>query len=236
MVRVAIVEDDANYRAELTEYLKRYEKENHEKFAMAYFKDGDEVVEGYKADYDLILMDIEMPLMDGMTAAEYIRQKDTEVVITFITNTPQFVMRGYEVDALDYVLKPITYFAFSQKIARALARMRRRTKAYISIAIKGGVQKLEVAKITFVEVCDHDLIYHTLEGEYPAKGTMRDVENTLAGQNFFRCNKCYLVNLEHVESVQGNDVMVNRQLVQVSRSCKKNLLDALNDYINEVSK
>lgn len=236
MIRIALVEDDATYREELTQYLRTYEQESNEKFHITAFTDGDEIVEGYKADYDIILMDIEMTFLDGMTAAERIRQADSEVVIIFITNMPQFVMKGYTVDALDYVLKPISYFAFSQRIDRALTRMRKRTGKYISIPIKGGIQKLETARITYIEVQNHDLIYHTTKGEHYSKGSMKEVEEYLKEEPFFRCNKCYLINLEYVDSVQNNDVTVAGETVQVSRSRRKSLLDVLNDYMNEAGK
>lgn len=236
MVRIALVEDDAEYRKELEEYLNRYGKESSQKFQISVFTDGDEIVENYKADYDIILMDIEMTFMDGMTAAEKIRESDSEVVIIFITNMPQYVMKGYTVDALDYVLKPVSYFAFSQRIDRALSRMKKRTKKFISIAIKGGIQKLDVSRITYIEVQDHDLVYHTEEAEYLTKGVLSEVEKELEQDHFFRCSKCYLVNLECVESVQNNDVQVGKVWIQVSRARKKALLDALNDYMNEVSK
>ena len=83
-------------------------------------------------------MDIEMRFMDGMTAAEKIREHDSEVVIIFITNMPQYAIKGYLVDALDYVLKPVSYFAFSQRIDRALVRMKKRDRKYLTIAVKGG--------------------------------------------------------------------------------------------------
>lgn len=236
MIRIALVEDDAGYRDQLTQYLKRYEEESGQRFRITVFTDGDEIVENYKAEYDIILMDIEMTFMDGMTAAEHIRQSDGEVVIIFITNMPQYVMKGYTVDALDYVLKPVAYFAFSQRIDRALTRIRRRTRRYITVPIRGGIQKLDVSRITYVEVQDHDLIYHSTEGSYPSKGSLMEVEKSLESSHFFRCNKCYLVNLEYVESVQNNDILVNKVWIQVSRARKKALLDALNDYMNEVSK
>ena len=66
-----------------------------------------------------------MKFMDGMSAAEEIRKVDTEVVIIFITNMAQYAIRGYAVDALDYVLKPVSYFAFSQRLSRAIGRMKK---------------------------------------------------------------------------------------------------------------
>lgn len=236
MIRIALVEDEPNYREMLTEYLKRYEKESGEKFRISIFADGDEIAEEYKAHYDIILMDIEMTFMDGMTASERIRAVDSEVVIIFITNMPQFAMKGYAVDALDYVLKPVTYYAFTQRIDRALSRMRKRTRKYITIEIKGGMQKLDVSKIVYAEVRNHNLIFHTVNDEYLTRGSMKELERTLEAANFFRCNKCYLINLEYVERVQNNDVVLEKDVVHVSRVHKKALLDALNDYMNEVGK
>lgn len=236
MVRIAVVEDDREYAARLEEYLKRYEQESGEKLRITHFKDGEDIVTGYSGEYDIVLMDIEMEFLDGMTAAERIRRVDEEVVIIFITNMPQYVMKGYMVDALDYVLKPLSYFALSQRIDRALTRMKRRRRRFVTIAIKGGMKKLDISHIRYIEVRDHDLIFHTIDGDVAAKGSMRDVEESLEGEGFFRCNKCYLVNLEYVESFQNNDVMLGGDVVQVSRARRKEFMDRLNDYLNEVSK
>ena len=236
MIRIALVEDDAAYRQQLTEYLKRYEQESGESFHISVFTDGAEIAEDYKPVYDIILMDIEMRYMNGMTAAERIREQDMEAVIIFITNMSQYVMKGYTVDAMDYVLKPITYYAFSQRIDRALRRMKRRSKRFVAITNQGGMVKLDISQITYVEVQDHDLVYHTVKGSYTAKGTLSEAERVLRDKKFFRCNKAYLVNLEYVESVQNYDVQVGDTWLQVSRPKKKALMDALNDYINEVSK
>lgn len=235
MIRIAVVEDDKGYAEKLQKYLERYQEESGNKLSIAYFQDGEDIALEYKGGFDIILMDIEMQFMNGMTAAEKIREMDDEVVIMFITNTPQYAMKGYMVNALDYVMKPLSYFAFSQKLDRALARLERRRKKYIAVPIKGGMKKLEVSGIYYVEVRDHDLIYHTAQGDYETKGAMREVEAGLGEDHFFRCNKCYLVNLEHVGGIRGNDLLVGKDVIQVSRSRKKELLNQLNDYMNEVS-
>ncbi len=236
MIRIAIVEDDGAYLKQLKEYLKRYEQESGKSFHISVFNDGAGIAEKYDPVYDIILMDIEMAQMDGMTAAERIRRQDMEVVIIFITNMPQYAMKGYTVEAMDYVLKPISYFAFTQRIDRAIQRMRRRDKRFIAITHQSGLVKLDISQITYVEVQDHDLVYHTPKGSYTAKGTLSEAEQMLGSNKFFRCNKGYLVNLEYVESVQNFDVQVGSTWIQVSRPKKKALMDALNDYMNEVSK
>ena len=104
MLRIATVEDDTHDLEALRTHLKRYEKENGLKFLITEFRDGEDIVTDYSADYDLILMDIEMAFLNGMKAAEKIRELDKDVVIIFITNMPQYAIQGYKVNALDYML------------------------------------------------------------------------------------------------------------------------------------
>ena len=127
MYNLAIVEDEDSYAQQLVEFVNKYQAESGNYFKITRFSDGDQITEGYKSQFDIILMDIEMKLMDGMTAAEEIRKLDQDVVIMFITNMTNYAIRGYQVDALDYVLKPVSYFAFSQKLGRAISRIKKST-------------------------------------------------------------------------------------------------------------
>ena len=120
MIRIAVVEDEDEFAAELTDYLDRFKKENNIQLSVKRFRDGTEVTEGYTGEYDLILMDIQMQRMDGMRAAEMIRRQDPRVIIIFITNRADYAIRGYQVDALDYVLKPVNYLSFTQKMRQML--------------------------------------------------------------------------------------------------------------------
>lgn len=236
MIRIALVEDEESYVATLREFLARYERERGERLQITVFSDGDEIALGYRSEYDVILMDIEMRFMDGMTAAEEIRRVDPEVIIIFITNSPQYAIKGYAVDALDYVLKPISYFAFSQRLERAIGRMKRRARRYMTIAIRGGAQKLDISRILYVESQGHNLIFCTAEGEHTTTGTMREVEEKLENYGFYRCNKGCLVNLEHVDSVRDGCAMVNGQALPISRGRKNDFLAALTDYVGGVIK
>lgn len=236
MIRIAIVEDDHNYAEVLKKYIVRYETESGNHFQTDIFEDGEDIVENYKGVYDIILMDIEMRFMDGMTAAGEIRGMDSEVVIIFITNMPQYAMKGYAVEALDYVLKPINYYAFSQRIDRALSRMAHRQTRYLNLSQKGRVKKIDIASIYYIEVQDHNLCFHTKEGAFSQRGTMKEIEEKLSGESFFRCNKCYLINLEYVTGFEKSNVIVKSNEIQVSRARKKELMDILNNYMNEVSK
>ena len=236
MIKIAIVEDDHTYAMQLQEYLHAYEKENGEIFEITLFSDGDEIVHKYKPVYDIILMDVEMKFMDGMSAAEEIRKVDTEVVIMFITNMPQYAIRGYAVDALDYVLKPVSYFAFSQRLNRAIGRMKKRECKTLSISIKGGTVRLDAANITYIESQGHTLIFHTVSADYETNGTMKELEKELKPLNFFRGNKGYLINLAHVDGIKDGCAVVRGEQILLSRARKKEFMETLTRYWGEVIK
>ena len=121
MIRIAIVEDEDSYVQVLTGYLKQYETEHSLSFQISVFHDGLDIVSEYKADYDIILLDIQMKHLDGMKTAEKIRELDEDVSFIFITSTIQFAVQGYLVDALGYVVNrsPILHFLrFSEKLSK----------------------------------------------------------------------------------------------------------------------
>lgn len=233
MIKIAIVEDEDHYIKQLVEYLRKYEQMNGEELDIKIFRDGDGITADYKAQYDIILMDIQMKFVDGMTAAEEIRRMDSEVVIIFITNMTQYAIRGYEVDALDYVLKPVEYFAFSQKLNRAINRIKKRTSKFLTIQVKGGVMRIKLSDIYYVESQGHDLIYHTKAEALTVSGTMKTVEGELEAHGFSRANKCYLINLEHVDGVQEKCAVVHGTALQISRPRFHIFMQELTKYWGE---
>lgn len=231
MVRVAIVEDDNSFAVELERYLRRYEKERGRTLHITTFSDGDEIVES-GAPYDIIFMDVQMKFLDGMTAAKLIRQRDSEVIIIFLTNMPQYAIKGYEVGAMDYILKPISYLSLAQRMDRAIELFSRRTKQYILIGGAGEYRKVEVSKICYIESQNHRVMLRTTQGELISSGTLQQMEKKLGDAPFFRCNKGCLVNLEHVEAIRDNCVVIVGVALPISRGKKAALLTALTDYMN----
>ena len=231
MINLAIVEDEDSYAQQLTEFVTRFQKESGNTFRITRFKDGDEITNGYRGQFDVILMDIEMKLMDGMTAAEEIRKLDQEVVIMFITNMTNYAIRGYQVDALDYVLKPVSYFAFSQKLDRAISRIKKSSSNIISIDIGTGVKKLDIDNIFYVESEGHNLNFYTSAGEFTIRARLSDFEQQLTPYNFFRSNKGYLVNLKYVDGVENGACMIAGKQLQISRARKNDFMSALTDYM-----
>lgn len=234
MIRIAIAEDSESYRAQLLEYLHQYEREYGEQFQIVTYSDGLDIIEADLTDVDIILMDIQMTHLDGMSAAQQIRSRDKNIIIIFITNLAQYALQGYKVEALDYVLKPVQYFAFSQTLQKAVTRIKasRESKAFYLHVMRDNVMvRLDVESITYIESQDHKVIYHTKGRTIETRDTLKNLEQRLEGRSFARCNNCYLVNLAYVEAVKENSVTVAGELLQISRPKRKAFMEALAAYV-----
>ena len=233
MIRIGVVEDDPASIDRILAHLDRYQREHGERFHVGAFHDGADILEDYRPDWDILLLDIQMPRVDGMTAARRIRERDNDVVIVFVTSAPQYAISGYEVDALSYLLKPVGYAAFEQELSRCLLRLRRRERGTLLFTdSEGVVHRIDVADVLYIETVRHRLMIRTLDGDYTVAGALKVMEAELAGDDFFRCNSGYLVNLRHVTGVEGNDCRIRGGVrLQISRPRKKEFLAALAAYI-----
>ena len=231
MIRIAMVEDEAAVRDQLQGYIQRYTRQYGTEFAVTEFSDGVEILDAYRPVYDIVLLDVEMKHLDGMETARRIRELDRDVVLLFITNMAQYAIKGYAVGALDYVLKPVPYFAFSQQLQKAEEKLRRRARHYLAVPVEGGLRRLDTAQIYYMESEGHRVHFYTEEGEFSAPGALKTFEEKLADLPFARCNSGYLVNLAQVKSVQQGLAQVGPYELQVSRPKRKSFLAALADYI-----
>ena len=233
MLHIAIVEDEERYAAELEEFVRRYGEETKRQIKVTQYQDGEDLVEDYKGGFDILLMDIQMQFMDGMTAAEKIRERDQEVQIIFITNRNDYVIRGYEVDALDYVLKPVSYYIFAKKLDKAVSRMESREESVLTISTKTGLRRIRTTDLYYVESEGHNLIYHTKKGDFVTRERMGDAEKFLSDKGFFRSNKCYLVNLQHVEGIVDGCCEIGGEKLLISRARRNEFMTALTRQIGD---
>lgn len=231
MIKIAIVEDEAAVRDQLTDYVRRYTRQYGTEFEVTCFTDGDEILENYRPAFDIIFLDVEMKRLNGMETAQRIRELDDDVLLIFITNMAQYAIKGYSVGALDYVLKPVPYFAFSQQLQKALGQLEKWERHYLAVVVDGGMRRLDAAEIYYLESEGHKVHFYTEKEDFIVPGTLKNYEEKLVGRAFARCNSGYLVNLAQVSGVQQDMVQVGPYALQISRPRRKAFMAELADYI-----
>lgn len=232
VVNVAVVDDSERDRERLVTLLKDYEARTGTTFIIREFGDGAELLENYQTDLDLILLDIQMGGVDGMRTAAAVRRVDTSVIIIFVTKTAQYATHGYAVQAQNYILKPVTPFAFESELERSLGQLRRREKNSILVGSRLAPRRVDLSEILYVESQKHKITVHTLTEAIQFTGTLKEYEDALTQHNFYRSNSGYLVNLQHLTAIDGEEcVMSNGDQLKISRARKKGLLEALTNYI-----
>lgn len=233
-MKVAIVEDNKSYADQLARQLKKFQQEYHEVVNIVHFSNGLNFIEDYAADFDIVFMDIEMPLMDGMEAAKRLREKDRDVVIIFLTVMVQHALFGYEVEAAGFLIKPVEYETLVQCLRKALARRRRERNAAVIFSGKDGSARIAHRDIVYVESLNHWCAFHTAEGtEYRMLISMKKVEKMLEGSGFLRCNNSYLVNIAYVTGWNKSSVVAGGVALPISRGKRKEFLDELTKQFGE---
>lgn len=231
MLHVAIVEDEESERTRIRECLSYLEETEGLAFTVTEFSTGTSFLGNYTSEYDIVLMDIEMPGMDGMETARELRRMDTTVILIFVTNLAQFAISGYEVEALDFILKPINKYSFALKLKRAAARTARRTDEFISIRTEGNIHSVRIASIKYLEVTGHYVVYHTTQGNLTEYTTLKEAYGKINKSVFVFASRSYLVNLQHVDAVNRETVVVGGDKLLISRPQRKVFLAAVANYL-----
>ena len=230
-MRVGIVEDTASDARILTEYLARYAGETGKEIQIRQFDDVPFFLFEYKPEYDCVFLDIDLPGKSGLEAAKKIRERDALVPIIFVTRLLRYATRGYEVGAVDFLVKPYSYEDFHIAVEAAASAGANFGKT-VTVRNMYGSVRIAVESIYYVEVCKHRVIYHTDSSLVDVWGSMTTAQKELPQDSFQKCGASYLVNLRHVLGVYGDYVAVGKDKIKKNREKKKGFLASLHVYIS----
>lgn len=233
IINAEIVEDEPDAFAALADCCAEYAKSRGVEIRIKRYVNAVEFLEKHSAA-DVVFMDIKLPGLNGMDAARRLRTTDKTVALVFVTSMRNFAVEGYEVGALDFIVKPVMYASFEPKFDRVMAHISASSSETMSIVSRQGVAVIDVGKLAYVEVMDHDLIFHTTEGDIKSYGSLSKIEQQLAGAHFVRCNNCFLVNPKHVNSIDSVRLVtvVNGTELKISYAKRIDYRNAVMKYLS----
>lgn len=229
---IAIVEDQQDDYDSLKKCLDTFSIKNNVEFKISYFENAVLFLKQYRSDFDIVFMDIDMPTMNGLEAAESLRKIDEEVLLIFITNLVQLAIKGYSVSAFDFVSKPLNYSQFSTLMTKALKKISYKKRKEIIINSNRKNFRIDALSLLYVEVVNHSLIYHTTSNEINSWGSLAKVYEELKTEGFVKINKSIILNLRFVKEVDGfNIILTNGETLYLSRLEKKSFLEKFTRFV-----
>ena len=211
-IRVALCDDEETVREYLGRLLEEWKERQNDQLQIEYFESAESFLFQYEEDkrWQLLILDIEMGKMNGVELAKKVREHNKEVQILFVTGYMDYISDGYEVEALHYLLKPVTKEKLFSVLDRARERMKKSEKA---LFLQGSDETVRIPyyEIRYVEVQHNYVTIHAAE-DYTVKKTLSELEEEL-GDGFFRTGRSFLVNLKCVKRITKREVSLKDGMV-----------------------
>lgn len=219
-MRIAICDDDIS----MSERLAQIAKEVLKTAQIQTYEDGNILLaEHAKNPYQIVLLDIEMPAIDGMTLAEKLREKDTELILIFVTDYSEMVYRSLSHAPLRFVRKNYITDELEEALVAAGSILAKRQRVYV-IEEKGTVNAIPLQEISYIEVKGHTATIYARQQNYEIRKTMRELQEILEPDGFIRTHVSYLVNVEHIYSLGDISIQMQNGIeIPMSRGYKKSV-------------
>lgn len=235
MIHMAICDDEKDFVRYLTSLINKYAVETGEEIKVTAYYDGMDLIEKYDTTIDLIFLDIQMRLVDGLRAAERIRQIDEKVSIIFLTSLVQYGIEGYKYKADDYIIKPIRYVRLKDELTQWIARHKADEAPFIVVANDNGRYKIMLKDLRYIETSRRKLLFHTGRETIPCYKTMREMEKKLCSQDFVRCHSGYLVNMYYIKRIEKLDIILTTgEHIPISQPRRREFMEHITDYWGDI--
>lgn len=213
-MKLAIIEDEQVHRELLTAYFREWSREANVPVSIAEFSSAESFLFEWEEqkDFDMLFVDIQMKEMNGMEMARRIRKQDADIVIVFTTGLADYLEEGYEVEALHYLIKPISREKLFKCMERAFKKGSR--EKFLLVQTKEEVMKLAVERILYVEARGHGCVVEFLSGEGETRReeiteSISWMEKQLGGEEFIKCHRSYLCRIGGIHHIDREEIVLD---------------------------
>lgn len=206
--RIAVCDDEQSQLQSLTKKLSLYAEAHHVSFHIDTYLSAEAFLFAFEENrnIDLLLLDIEMAEMNGIELAKKIRLNNETIQICFITGYPDYMNQGYDVEALHYLIKPVSTDKLFNVLDRFMKAIETQPRFFLFSVGKEVVRVYE-KELFYGEAQGHYIVLHTKQGELKLRVTMPELENQL-GEGFFRASRSFVVNLRYVTRITKTDIVL----------------------------
>lgn len=223
MFRIAICDDMPEFSDKLQHLIRKWENRP-EELSVDVFSDGDSLISAHGANpYDILFLDVVMPLLNGIEAAAEIRHQDESVRIVFLTASAEYAVDSYRVKASNYLLKPVDPVQLYQCLNELSDEIRQSSKA-IHIRSRNGVHRVELSRIEHVEASNKDVIFSLSDGQtILSVDPLYTFENQLLlADGFFKCSRSYIINIHRIATYTAKEIRMRSGCrIPIARSRQK---------------
>ena len=226
-MRIAICEDDENMQARLKNVIDDWAKAKNIDADILCFPSAESFLMAWpEVQFDLAFFDIEMGIISGVELAEMVRKTDKDMLIVFVTSHKQYALKSYDVNAFNYLIKPLSAAKLLPILDKAHLILRSDENDYILISAQSGQIKLLLSKIYYISISDHAATIHTADKQFQLRKTMSEFSEVLPSQ-FMRCHRSHIVNLYKISCVYKDSLLLSNDVtLPISRQNSKSISEA----------
>lgn len=229
MIKIALCDDEETFLYSMENMLINYEKTINEVFSIKKYTKPLQLMNSLAEDFQVFFLDIQMPNLNGVELAEIIRKHDEKSTIVFITSYSDFNKYCLELEADNYIIKPITQIQVNYEMNRVIRKIKSNGQDYLGVKSNDGFTKIFLSDIEYIETVGRKVMFHCdKRGDVTARFKIQDLERRLENFPFVRCHNGVIVNLDHISSLVGfTIILTNGTKIYTTKSRKKEVMKKL---------
>lgn len=215
VIKIAICDDERFYVDKLKQFIEVYSNEADVELEITTYNDGRELIEDVKEDagrYNIVFLDVEMPQISGIDTAMELRKLDSKLIIFFVTSHEQFALSAYKVDALGYIVKPVSYTELKHQLARAVVMVHfeqnysEAESRYLEVQVAKNTRIVDVRNIQYIEKRRNQCVLHCIDSEITCYESLKGIHERLDSNKFIYTHQGFIVNFDRIKEVRENCV------------------------------